>query len=143
MKDVQKVAANKAVVREFLLSLSQLRLDEARELMHKQCECQLMTVSIKPNVFDREGMLHFLESVKSALPGAIRFEFVEMTTEGNRVSTVVNGFSKTIEGTDYNNRYHFLHYLEDGKIRKHLEFMDSYLGAKVIGPILQRLLRKA
>jgi ketosteroid isomerase-like protein len=64
-----------------------------------------------------------------------------LTAEDNRVSAVVNGFAKTQDGTEYNNKYHFLIYLRDGKVSKHLEYMDSYLGAKVMGPILQRLLR--
>ncbi len=62
-----------------------------------------------------------------------------MTAEENRVSTVVNGFARTLDDTEYNKRYHFLPYIRDGLILKQLEHIDSYLAAKVMGPIMLRL----
>jgi uncharacterized protein len=112
-----------------------MRLDDARQLMHEKCICELPTVTLKPNVFGREDMLAFIGTVQKVIPNGIRFEFKDMTAEENRVSAIVNGYSTTVEGKDYNNRYHFLLTLEDGKIVRHLEYFDSFLGARVMGPL--------
>ena len=62
-----------------------------------------------------------------------------MTAEENRVSAIVNGYSTTVEGKDYNNRYRFLLTLEGGKVVRHLEYFDSFLGARVMGQLLRQL----
>ena len=114
-----------------------------RELIHERCRCELPTVSLQPNVFDREGMLAFVESIRKLIRDCIRFEFEEMTAEENRVSVIVNGYAKTIDGGSYNNRYHFLLQIDENQIIRHLEYFDSFRGAKVMGPILKRLMPKA
>jgi uncharacterized protein len=138
MSDTGGLEDNKRLAREYLLALGEMRLDDARRLMHEKCMCELPTVTLKPNVFDREGMLTFIFAVQKVIPDGIRFEFKEMTAEENRVSVIVNGYSTTVEGKDYNNRYHFLLTLEEGKITRHLEYFDSFLGAKVMGPLLRQ-----
>ena len=135
-----KLEQNKALVKEFLLALYDLRVDDARQMMVSDCMFQIPNITMRPDTFIGEEMLNFLLMLKSALPEGFRAEFVEQTAEDNRVSTMVNGFAKTCDGTDYNNRYHFLHVVEDGKIVKHYEYIDSYLAAKVMGPILKRLM---
>jgi uncharacterized protein len=135
------LTANKARVKAYLTALSSMRLDEARAMMHPECDCIIPTISLKPNRFQRDEMLAFVGGVKDALPGGIRFEFEDFTAEEDRVSAIANGFAKTIEGAEYNNTYHFLITLRDGKVIKHLEYMDSFLAGKVMGPLLAKAMK--
>jgi ketosteroid isomerase-like protein len=140
MSEPSQLELNKKVAQTYLIALSEMRIDDARALMHEECICELPTITLKPNLFGRDGMLEFIQSVKKAIPDGIRFEFKDMTAEDNRVSAIVNGYAKTIDGTSYNNRYHFLLAVDGGKISRHVEYFDSYLGAKVMGPILKRVM---
>jgi ketosteroid isomerase-like protein len=142
MPAANHLETNKALARRYLRAIAEMRLDEARGLMHEKCVCELPTITLNPNVFDRDAMLQFIGSVQRILPAGIRFEFKDMTAEDNRVSVIADGHAKTIEGTDYNNHYHFLLEIEAGKIARHLEYFDSFLGAKVMGPLLKRQLAK-
>ena len=129
----------KALVRQYLIALGSLDGAKAREYMHDDYACEIINAAIRPGTFDAKGFCRFLAGVDAVLSTPIEFDFIEMTAEGNRVSTVANGFATTIDGTPYNNRYHFLNHVEGGKVIRHLEFLDSYLARKVLGPIMARL----
>jgi len=134
-----ELLANKALVKNFLNALSSMKVDDAREMIHEECVFHIPNITMKPNTYNGPEMLKFVAGLKDAIPDGIRFEYIEMTAEEDRVTSIVNGYSTTIDGTDYNNKYHFLHTIKDGKIIKQMEYIDSYLGAKVLGPILKRL----
>ena len=139
MIEQNQLSDNKALVARFLNALSQMRLEEAAQMIHEDCMFYMPTVSIKPNNYTGEGMLEFVANLKHIIPDGIRFEVVEMTAEQDRVATIVDGFSTTIDGQPYNNHYHFLHSIKNGKIFRQTEFFDSYLGAKVLGPLMGKL----
>jgi len=57
--------------------------------------------------------------------GAIRLTPLAMTAEGNRVAVETESYSELSNGRVYNNLYHFLFEVEDGKIQKVKEFLDT------------------
>ncbi|MFA5632613.1 MAG: nuclear transport factor 2 family protein [Porticoccaceae bacterium] len=133
---------NKSLVERYLRALGSLDGDKARLFMHEDYSCRIISAAVKPDTYDAAGFCRFIEGFKAILATPIEFTVVEMTAEEDRVSTVANGFSTTIDGTFYNNNYHFLNHIRDGKVIRHLEFMDSYLGADTLGPIMARLRRE-
>ena len=139
MNNDQDLEINKSLVRKFLKSLYEFDMETARGMMHPESEFFVQNVTVRPNRFSGPEMAEFIQQVGEVIPEGFKFEIIEMTAEENRVSTVVNGFARTIDDTEYNNRYHFLHYIRDGLILKQLEYIDSYLAAKVLGPIMLRL----
>ena len=131
--------ANKTLVKNYLQAMSQMDMDKAASMMHSAFEAQIPNITVRPNAYNKAEMLAFVGGLKAALPNGIRFEFRQMIAEKNSVSSMVDGFATTIDGTAYNNRYHFSHNIEEGKIIEHWEYIDSYLAAKVMGPIIKRL----
>jgi ketosteroid isomerase-like protein len=130
------LAAHKQLAADLIAALGTLQPAQAQALLHDQYQCEFPSVAMRPDTYSKTELLAYLSGLAPLLPGGIRFEIIEMTAEANRVSTVANGFATTVTGKPYNNRYHFLHYIEAGQIIRQLEFMDSFLGAKVLGPLL-------
>jgi ketosteroid isomerase-like protein len=132
------IDSNKHLVGQFIDVLGRLNLESAAAMMHDNYVCEIPCITMRPDTFSKTGLLAYLGGLGAFLPEGIRFEIVEMTAEADRVSTIANGFATTVEGKVYNNRYHFLHYVAEGKIIRQLEYMDSFLGAKVLGPLMQK-----
>jgi uncharacterized protein len=135
----QALSPNKALIKHYLEALGSLETSNVTPYLHDDYLCHIPTVTMRPDTYTATEFLGFISGLGKILSTPIRFEFVEMTEEGNRVSTVARGFATSVDGDPYNNNYHFLNYIEDGKVIKHLEYMDSFLGAKVLGPIMKRL----
>lgn len=57
--------------------------------------------------------------------GAIRLTPLAITAEGNRVAVETESYCELNNGRVYNNLYHFLFVIEDGKIQKVKEFLDT------------------
>jgi len=57
--------------------------------------------------------------------GALRIAPVSMIAEGNHVAVEAEGFATMTNGRIYQPRYHFLFEVEDGKIRRVREYMDT------------------
>lgn len=136
---------NKALVKQFIEAMFSLEPDNIRKLMDPNCEFQLPNITNRPDTFHGEDFFAFMgnfmgNNASSPLPnGFSRVDIVEMTAEDNRVSSIVNGYATTADGKPYNNRYHILTYVgEDDLIVKHLEYLDSHLGYKVIVPIMKQ-----
>jgi len=55
-----------------------------------------------------------------------------MTAEDDRVAVEVSGESIHASGKPYNNKYHFLLIIRDGKIIQLKEYMDTQLAAKIL-----------
>lgn len=47
------------------------------------------------------------------------------TAEGERVAVEAESYGETLKGKTYNNRYHFLIELENGKIKSVREYLDT------------------
>jgi uncharacterized protein len=135
----QSLSSNKALVRDYLNALGSQDTDRIAPFLHPDYVAHIRSIAMRPDTFDGPEFMGFIKGLGNILATPMRLEFVEMTEEDNRVSTIARGFATTVDGDAYNNQYHFLNYIEDGKVIKHLEYMDSFLGAKVLGPIMQRL----
>lgn len=129
---------NKALAKQYLQLTFSLNTKAMAELMHDDFEGFFPTISLRPNQFNKSEMLEFLGKIPLALPQGIECNILELTAESDRVAVAVRGHAKTVDGTDYNNHYHFLLYMQDKQIIRHFEYFDSYLAAKVLGPILRR-----
>lgn len=57
--------------------------------------------------------------------GAMRIVPVAMIAEGERVAVEAESYAKLKNGKVYNNRYHFVFELADGKLRHVREYMDT------------------
>ena len=80
----------------------------------------------------KEEVVGFAQNILSAFPTGITFNIEGMTAEDERVAVEINGEAMHASGATYNNRYHFLLIIKDGKILELKEYMDTQLAAKIL-----------
>jgi ketosteroid isomerase-like protein len=80
----------------------------------------------------KEEVIEFAQGILAAFPNGITFNITGMTAEDDRVAVEVSGESIHASGQPYNNRYHFLLIIRDGKIIQLKEYMDTQLAAKIL-----------
>jgi ketosteroid isomerase-like protein len=80
------------------------------------------------------GTYHGIDAIRgvaAATFGAVArvesFEILGMTAEGDRVAVEAESRFHTAKGRLYNNRYHFLFVIRDGKIVRFDEYLDTAL----------------
>jgi hypothetical protein len=89
--------------------------------------------------FPRLGAISLEEFGKIAermgpiLTSPVTMTIDHITAEGDRVAVEARGHGKTSRGYDYNNVYHFLFFLRDGKITELHEHADSSYAHKIFG----------
>ena len=80
----------------------------------------------------KEEVVGFAQNILSAFPTGITFNIKGMTAEDERVAVEINGEAMHASGATYNNQYHFLLRIKDGKILELKEYMDTQLAAKIL-----------
>ena len=80
----------------------------------------------------KKEVVGFAQNILSAFPTGITFNIKGMTAEDERVAVEINGEAMHASGETYNNQYHFLLIIKDGKILELKEYMDTQLAAKIL-----------
>ena len=80
----------------------------------------------------KKEVVTFAKNILSAFPSGITFNITGITAEDERVAVEINGEAIHASGEKYNNQYHFLLRIKDGKILELKEYMDTQLAAKIL-----------
>ena len=80
----------------------------------------------------KEEVVSFAQNILAAFPTGIKFNIKGITAEGDRVAVEIDGEAVHASGETYNNQYHFLLIIKDGKILELKEYMDTQLAAKIL-----------
>ena len=80
----------------------------------------------------KKEIIDFAQGILAAFPSGISFDITGITAENERVAVEVSGESTHASGEAYNNKYHFLLKIKNGKILELKEYMDTQLAAKIL-----------
>ena len=80
----------------------------------------------------KKEVISFAQNILSAFPTGITFNITGITAENERVAVEISGKAIHASGETYNNQYHFLLIIKDGKILELKEYMDTQLAAKIL-----------
>ena len=80
----------------------------------------------------KKEVVSFAQNILSAFPTGITFNITGLTAENERVAVEISGEAIHASGETYNNQYHFLLRIKDGKILELKEYMDTQLAAKIL-----------
>ena len=80
----------------------------------------------------KQEIVDFAKGILSAFPDGIKFNITGITAENERVAVEVSGEAIHASGKNYNNKYHFLLKIKNGKILELKEYMDTQLAAKIL-----------
>ena len=81
---------------------------------------------------NKREIIDFAQGILAAFPTGISFNITGITAENERVAVEVSGEAIHASGEPYNNQYHFLLTIKNGKILKLKEYMDTQLAAKIL-----------
>tara|TARA_B100000795_G_scaffold168576_1_gene126988 strand:- start:283 stop:681 length:399 start_codon:yes stop_codon:yes gene_type:complete len=80
----------------------------------------------------KKEIINFAQNILAAFPSGIKFNITGMTAEDEKVAVEISGEAIHASGQTYNNQYHFLLRIKDGKILELKEYMDTQLAAKIL-----------
>jgi hypothetical protein len=122
--ETEERARNKAVVTQFFERMSAGDLDGSFGLLADDCTW----FSLSSRRFSgKEQMRAMIAHVNEAMLRApIVQAITALTAEENRVAALTEGAAEALNGTRYDQRYHFLFEFTDGLITRLWEFNDTF-----------------
>ncbi|WP_244936805.1 nuclear transport factor 2 family protein [Leptospira brenneri] len=117
--------ANKKIVTDFFNHLNERNMKEAFALLDDDLHWWILGNIPVSGDYDLKKISFGFKMIFRAFEN-FQFTLKEMTAEEDRVSVVAESLGiRKSTGKQYNNHYHFLFTLQEGKIRKVKEFFDT------------------
>lgn len=137
MSDIE---TNKKVAAQFFEALGKLDVEGLMKLIDPNIVFNVQNSGCMGGKLGLQDLATVGAVLGATCPEGIRFEIRDVTAEDDRVSVRVDGFAKTDDGGEYNNRYHFLMKFKQGKICETFEYLDSLLVEKVFAERYKKFL---
>lgn len=125
---------NKAVVEKLMACLSSSDIEGALDTLASDGR---WWIGGKAELFPlagrktKEEMRALLNDLIGPMPNGLKMTIKSMIAEGDRVAAEVESYGEAGNGRLYNNEYHFLFNLRDGKIVEAKEYLDTMHTADV------------
>jgi ketosteroid isomerase-like protein len=124
--------ANKALARRFLDAVSRADVDAIVAAYAPDGTCWTAGSMPISGTFTVSQIAATAKGVLSAFPKGLRFTIHAMTAEGDRVAIEAESLGTHASGKVYNNKYHFLMRVRDGRIVEWREYMDTMHANEVL-----------
>lgn len=122
---VRSPSESEALVREFMEVFSAGNTARVVDMMHPQGTWWVAGTMPISGTYTREEFGALLDRVSETCDGPIQLIPHEFTIDGDRVAVEAESRACTLSGRTYNNLYHFLFILKDGKILQVKEYLDT------------------
>jgi ketosteroid isomerase-like protein len=129
------IATNKALVSAWFAALSDGRFDDAWALMDPEGDYWVLRQRIAMPVPEFAGV--YGDHMQKTFVDGLRFTLGQLTAEDDRVAAVAEGNGELRSGKPYENLYHFLFVVRDGRIQHVWEYGDTYQSWKAFSPDAQ------
>jgi ketosteroid isomerase-like protein len=116
---------NKQLVRDFMQHFSDGDMKTALGMMSDDATWWIAGRFPLSGTKSKAEFAELLGQIGAAVPGGIRLTPKAFTAEGDRVAVETESYAKHTNGKIYNNQYHFLFEIRDGKIRAVREYLDT------------------
>lgn len=126
---------NKDIARKFLESLGAGDIDTVKTLITEDIVADCKGTSLLSGTRGHADVIGAGDIFKQITKAGLRFEILSMTAEGERVSVEAQGHSELVTGVAYNNQYHFLFFIRDGRICRMNEYIDTKLADATLAPL--------
>lgn len=119
------VEENVAVMRRFFDAMNTGDVATIIDSYADDGRCVTMGRTLISGSFDKSQIAMAAGRIYEAFPEGVRFVIHDITAQDDRVAIEAESFARHVSGQDYNNQYHFLARLRDGKIREFKEYCDT------------------
>jgi ketosteroid isomerase-like protein len=130
------IQANKQVVRDFLSALGRGDVEAIARTLSPEVKAISTGTSFMSGTRDYDTILSTAGTLGSITRDGIDFEILSMTAEEDRVSAEAKGRSTLVNGTPYDNEYHFLFTVRGSSIVQIREYFCTKLTEDAFGPLL-------
>ena len=115
----------RAVVAELFRAISAADTEALEELYADDFE--IWTAGSMPfsGTSKKAQALEGMKMIGGMFPDGLEFTILETTVEGERVAVEAESKGRHVSGLEYNNLYHFLVIVRDGKVHALKEYMDT------------------
>jgi len=125
VSNVTNLDANKAIARKFFEYLSAGDVNGLLSIYSDDFTCWTAGSLPFSGTHPRDEIAAMLNGVTSVFPKGWRFTVRAITAEGERVAVEAKCLGEHVSGKTYNQKYHFLFVIRDGKIREMREYFDT------------------
>jgi uncharacterized protein len=129
---------NKQVARQFFEAMGGGDPSILKTILDPACTFNIPNTSCLGGSHNLQDFAKIGQMLGAACPDGVKLEVVGLTAEDDRVACQVEGSAKTADGGEYNNRYHMLLKIKDGRIYETHEYMDSLLVEKVFSSYMKK-----
>jgi ketosteroid isomerase-like protein len=120
--------ANKALVRHYFETVARDGFSRALELVAEDARWWMPGIEAD---LGKADMIAAMDRAAGSLVGNMNSDILSMTAEDDRVAAEVRGSSLRKSGVRYDNIYHFLFRIRDGKIVEIREHHDTLYASRV------------
>jgi len=128
----RKCEVNKGIARDFVAAINRGDVEALADMYAADGVCWTPGSMPISGTYDREQVRKFAKQILEAFPNGLNMTIRRMTAEENRVAIEAESHARHVSGKDYNNQYHILMQLRDGKIVEWREYMDTMHANAVI-----------
>ena len=133
-KGKENIVMNKSIVEEFFKSFSAGNIDEAFSLVSDNASWWVPGDLPFSGTKTKAQYLQVVGAIKKGFPKGLKLNIVSMIAEGDTVAAEVVSDGDHYSGKKYENKYHFLIKIENGKIIEVKEYMDTLHLYQLIQP---------
>ena len=125
---MNSLEANKTLVKKFIEAMRTSNVDHLKKVITDDFSWWILgkpAYLATAGEHDAEFFLGFFGNAE-AFPNGVSFEVTSIIAEGTKVAAEAELKAATAMGTNYENSYHFLFVIENEKIKRMKEYMDTY-----------------
>ena len=125
---------NKDIVTEFFRQVTNGNMHKAFELVDDHVSWWIPGTLPFSGTKTKEQYFQVVSAIQKGFPEGFSIVVISLIAEGNKVAAEAKSSGRHVNGKDYNNKYHFLFEIENGKIISVKEYMDTLHLYQLIQP---------
>jgi uncharacterized protein len=122
---MSSIEQNKQLVRDFMVAFGSGDVEHAMSFLTDDATWWVAGDFPLSGTYPKKEFAKLLAGVSDTCTMPISLTPKAFTAEGDRVAVETESYTETNKGGVYNNLYHFLFVLNDGKIAQVKEFLDT------------------
>lgn len=131
---------NKELVKEFIVAMQNSNVEKLKAMITNDFSWWIIgkpEYLVTAGEHDKDYFLGFFKGAE-LFPEGPEFNVVSIMSEDNKVAAEATFKAKTAMGTIYENTYHFLFIIENGKVKRMKEYMDTFSAKRLLESIPQQ-----
>ena len=124
---------NKNIVTDFWRAFSESRFDDALALLADDATWRVMGQTSISRTYTKAEFAALVNGISATTVSGIQVTPSLLTAEADRVAMEADSLGPMKDGKVYQNQYHFLHILENGRIRTVREYLDTEHVTQIFG----------